>query len=285
MDGMKCNTAVELATYLRNLCKVEGLSVDRIIVGDPNVVIQKVGTCWLPYFNILQQAYDVGVNVLVCHEPTFYAHFDLEKTEDCEYKKHYISNGETTALQAYSSMVEKKKQWILEHGMTIIRCHDVLDALPDFGVPFALGKILGFRKDDLIRSRKYVNVYRTTPTTAGLAAKYIAKQLHTIGQAGVAFYGNPERTVKSIALGTGCFRDPLDMMELSADLYITIDDSIHTWVQPVFAADSGMPLVVINHGTSEEPGMQRLCEHLQTVLEQPVEHFFCGCGYNWVTGE
>ena len=75
------------------------------------------------------------------------------------------------------------------------------------------------------------------------------------------------------------------MMELSADLYITIDDSIHTWVQPVFAADSGMPLVVINHGTSEEPGMQRLCEHLQTVLEQPVEHFFCGCGYNWVTGE
>lgn len=174
MDGMKCNTAVELATYLRNLCKVEGLSVDRIIVGDPNVVIQKVGTCWLPYFNILQQAYDVGVNVLVCHEPTFYAHFDLEKTEDCEYKKYYISHGETTALQAYSSMVEKKKQWILEHGMTIIRCHDVLDALPDFGVPFALGKILGFRKDDLIRSRKYVNVYRTTPTTAGLAAKYIA---------------------------------------------------------------------------------------------------------------
>ena len=74
---MKCTTAVELATYLRNLCKVEGLSVDRIIVGDPNVVIQKVGTCWLPYFNILQQAYDVGVNVLVCHEPTFYAHFDL----------------------------------------------------------------------------------------------------------------------------------------------------------------------------------------------------------------
>ena len=48
---MKCTTAVELATYLRNLCKVEGLSVDRIIVGDPNVVIQKVGTCWLPYFN------------------------------------------------------------------------------------------------------------------------------------------------------------------------------------------------------------------------------------------
>ena len=33
---------------------------------------------------------------------------------------------------------------------------------------------------------------------------------------------NPERTVKSIALGTGCFSDPLDMMELSADLYITI---------------------------------------------------------------
>lgn len=282
-------TAGELAAYLRDLCGTavnENETVDKIIIGDPDTEIKKVGTCWMAYFDVLKQAYDAGVNVVVCHEPTFYAHHDLEgESRDREYAGHFRRRGYTKGVEAYEAMIEEKKQWILEHGMVIIRCHDALDAAQGFGIPFALGRALGFDEGDLLRSEKYLNVYRMEETTALQAAKDLAKRLKACGQDGVQFYGDPDRIVSSVAVGTGCFCDPIEVMELGADLYIAIDDSVHTWIQTAFSTDSGLPLIVIHHGASEEPGVQMLCEHLQTVLTQPVEHFFCGCGYAWISAE
>lgn len=282
-------TAGELAIYLRNLCGgyvEEKDTVDKVIIGDPDTPIQKVGTCWMAYFDVIKKAYAAGVNVLVCHEPTFYAHHDLEEENtQREYARYYRQRGLTAGFEAYEMMVEEKKQWILEHGMVIIRCHDALDAVQGFGIPFGLGKALGFGDDDLMRSVKYLNVYRTPETTALQAAKNIAKSLKAFRQDGVQFYGDPERMVSSVAVGTGCFCDPIEVMELGADLYIAIDDTVRTWIQTSFSADSGLPMIVINHGTSEEPGVQMLCEHLKTVLTQPVEYFLCGCGYAWVSGD
>ena len=282
-------TAGELAIYLRNLCGgyvEEKDTVDKVIIGDPETEIKKVGTCWMPYFDVIKRAYAAGVNVLVCHEPTFYAHHDLEEENtQREYARYYRQRGFTAGFEAYEAMVEEKKQWSLEHGMVVIRCHDALDAVPRFGIPFALGKALGFSEENLVRSEKYLNVYCMPETTALQAAKNIAARLKAFRQDGVQFYGDPDRVVSSIAVGTGCFCDPIEVMELHADMYLAIDDTVRTWIQTPYSVDSGLPLVVIHHGTSEEPGVQMLCEHLKTILTQPVEHFLCGCGYTWVTGE
>jgi hypothetical protein len=49
--------------------------------------------------------------------------------------------------------------------------------------------------------------------------------------------------------------------------------------------DTGQPLVVINHGASEETGVRMLAEQLEkTYPEQKVIHYGQGCGYEWVTG-
>lgn len=282
-------TAGELAIYLRNLCGgyvEEKDTVDKIIIGDPDTVIRKVGTCWMAYFDVIKAAYEAGVNVLICHEPTFYAHHDLgEEITQREYARCYRGRGFTAGFKAYEEMVEEKKQWILEHGMVIIRCHDALDAVKGFGIPFGLGKALGFTDADLLCSERYVNVYRMPERTAFEAAKHFAKQLKPLCQDGVQFYGDPERRVSSVAVGTGCYCDPIELMELGADMYIAIDDTVRTWIQAPYSTDSGLPMIVIHHGTSEEPGVQMLCEHLKTVLTQPVEHFLCGCGYKWISAE
>ena len=148
-----------------------------------------------------------------------------------------------------------------------------------------LGKALGFTDADLLCSELYVNVYRMPERTAFEAAKCFAKQLKPLCQDGVQFYGDPERRVSSVAVGTGCYCDPIELMELGADMYIAIDDTVRTWIQAPYSTDSGLPMIVIHHGTSEEPGVQMLCEHLKTVLTQPVEHFLCGCGYKWISAE
>jgi putative NIF3 family GTP cyclohydrolase 1 type 2 len=144
--------------------------------------------------------------------------------------------------------------------------------------------LLGFAEGDIVRSKPYYNVYRIEPKPAVEVARSIARKLADLRQPGVAFYGDKNRLVDSVGVGTGCFSDPIEFMDLAPGLFIAIDDVVRTWTQTVFARDTGHPLVVINHGTSEEAGVRLLSEHLKkTYPERKVFHFAQGCGYEWVT--
>ena len=274
----KTITAADVNKYLRSLCEVKEPSVDRVIIGNPETEVTRIGTAWMPYWKTLRRAVEHGVNTMVVHEPTFYTHWDLQ-AEDPEYTEK-TEAGKTAYLKA----IDQKKQWINDQGLVIIRCHDVLDIVPEFGVPFAFGQALGFTNKDIIRSKKYFNVYQMESTPAIQVAKLIAEKLKSVDQAGVAFYGDPEYPVSALGLGTGCACDPLDFIDKNADLYVAIDDTIRTWTQSTFAEDTGKPLIVINHGTSEEFGVRLLRDQLSKAFpEYPVEHFNQGCGYLWVT--
>ena len=146
--GEEIKTAQDMQDYLRSLHKVNEPSVDRIEIGDPLTRIRKAGTCWQPYLKTLKQASEMGINLMIVHEPTFYTHWDL----------------------------------------------------------------------------------------------------------------NP-------------------------DLSIAIDDVVRTWTQTTYAEDSGDPLVVINHGTSEEVGMRILNQHLtQHIPQIEFLHLNQGCTYRWIPG-
>ncbi len=271
-------TANDLHEYLRSLQEVDEPSVDKIIVGNPDAVIRKMGTAWMPYWNTLKKAHEFGVNVMIVHEPTFYTHLDLNSV-----RGDYLS-APLPAKEAYLKQVALKQKWIDDHEMVIIRCHDVLDKIKGYGIPFALGRALGFNDSDIIRSRTYYNVYRVEPKPALEVARLIAEKLKVVGQPGVAFYGDEKYEVKSVGLGTGCICDPLNFMDMEPDLFIAIDDSINTWTQTTFAEDTGRPLVIINHGTAEEFGMQELSQQLKMVFTNfETIHFDQGCSYKWVT--
>ncbi|MCK5465097.1 MAG: Nif3-like dinuclear metal center hexameric protein, partial [Bacteroidales bacterium] len=162
--------------------------------------------------------------------------------------------------------------------------HDVWDKIPDIGIPYAFGQALGFTNDDILRKETYYNVYETAPAPAIEIAKSIASKLKTAGQPGVAFYGDENYTVRSVGVGTGCICNPMDFMQLEPDLYIAIDDTVRTWIQTTYAEDTGIPLVVVNHGTSEEFGMRLLSQHLaEAFRDHEVIHYKQGCTYRWVT--
>jgi putative NIF3 family GTP cyclohydrolase 1 type 2 len=272
-------TAADMQRYLRSLVPVHEPSVDRIVIGDPETKIYKVGTCWQPYFRTIEEAGELGVNLLIVHEPTFYTHWDLDQEDS------FMQNIPSPAREKYQEAIRKKRQWIEEHEMVIIRSHDVPDILKGFGIPFALGQALGYDPEDLIEFKDYYNVYRVEPDTAWNISRKIASSLMVLNQPGVAFYGDRERVVSSVGLGTGCICDPVQYQELEPDLSIAIDDTVRTWTQTTFAEDTGDPLVVINHGTSEEMGMRLLNRHLkEKVPGLEFIHFNQGCTYRWITG-
>ena len=271
-------TAADLNTFLRSLVEVNEPSVDKIIVGNPEIEISKIGTAWMPYWDTLKKARKEGINTMVVHEPTFYTHYDLDASHG-----DYLSAPDF-GKEKYLSQVLAKKKWIKDNEMVIIRCHDVLDKIEGYGIPFALGHGLGLKDAKIVRSKSYYNVYEITPSKAVDVAKYIAEKLKSVGQPGVAFYGDENYEVKTIGLGTGCICNPLQFMDLDPDLFIAIDDSINTWTQTTYAEDTGKPLVVINHGTSEEFGMRELSQQLKISLPNyEITHFTQGCTYKWIS--
>ena len=165
--GEEIKTAQDMQDYLRSLHKVNEPSVDRIVIGDPLTRIRKAGTCWQPYLKTLKQASEMGINLMIVHEPTFYTHWDLDP------ENGLFQNTPSPARKKYLDAIQEKKRWIEENEMVIIRSHDV----------------------------------------------------------------------------------------------------VRTWTQTTYAEDSGDPLVVINHGTSEEVGMRILNQHLNQ-----------GCTYRWIPG-
>ena len=272
-------TAAELQKFLVSLTQLKRRTVDRFIIGNPDTAITKIGTCWMSDWRTCRKAVESGVNVLITHEPTFYTHWDLDEKDG-----DYYASPEYTK-QLYLEQVEKKKKWINENGLVIIRNHDTMDALKDSGIPFALGMFLGFSNSDIIASRTYYNVYKFKKQTASSFARSLAGKLKELGQPGVAFYGDQEREVASAGIGTGWACDPMDYADLKPDVFVAIDDVIRTHIQTVYAEDTGHPLIVINHGVSEEMGMRSLNQIIkQKFPDIDVIHFKQGCTYKWITG-
>ena len=255
--------AIDVNRHLNNLIPdldLKGKTVDRVIYGDPEREVAGIAVAWMPYRATIERARDLGTNLLVVHEPTFYDHWDLD--------------GKLADIPAS----DEKKQLIDEAGLTIIRCHDIWDALPEIGIPYAWGDFLGLG-DPTIEER-YYNVYTVPPQAAAQFAAAVAERTAPLGQPAVGFYGNPDRTVASVGLGTGCISDPFKLYGLGADLAISVDDVVRAWIAGEWCQDTGKPLLVVNHCVAEEPGMVTLADYLkQAFPDLPVTHIPQACTY------
>ena len=253
--------AIDINRHLNGLrSDLPADTVDRVIFGDPEAEVKGIAVAWMPYRETIEQASKLGASVLVVHEPTFYDHWDL--------------GGGLADLPE----VAAKKVLIAEQGITIIRCHDIWDVMPEIGIPFAWGEFL--QLGDPVKRVRYHNLYEVPTQTAMSFARYIAGKTASLGQPVVAFYGDPNRPVARVGLGTGCISNPFDLYQLGADLAISVDDVVRAWIAGEWCHDTGKPLVVVNHGVSEEPGMVSLARYLAQAFPQlPVTHLPQKCSF------
>jgi putative NIF3 family GTP cyclohydrolase 1 type 2 len=278
----KIVTAADLNAYLKSLNTGTGFDfdTDRITFGDPNRAIRSVATMWQGFLPDLRQMHAAGHNVVIVHEPILYTHKDL----DPGTKEYSWASPKVVALFEAARLV--KERFLTESGMTIIRCHDMLDTARTYGIPFAWGRLLGFRDADIIARAQYYHSYRIAPARAIDVARAIARGAARVGQPGIEFYGDQDRIIRSVGVGTGAISSPLSILALdpTPDIVVSITDSVRAWIEPAFARDTGLPLVVVNHGTAEESGMAELTRWLNTQnLGFPIAHHVQGCAYRWVT--
>jgi len=259
--------ARELQSYLRSLnggwMKLEK-TVDTFKAGDPEAEIRGIAVGWMSYTWALQKAVELGCNVFITHEPTYYIHRD--------------NDAEVFRFQE----VRAKRQYIEENDLIVLRCHDLWDQAPVIGIPDSWGELLGLGEP--IDGSGYFRVYDVSGRSALQVAQQVAARTTQFGQEAVQLLGPVDEPVTRVGIGTGAitpFQRLLD--EYSIDLAICSDDGFSYWRDGGLAIDMNIPVIIVNHAVSEEAGMIHLAEHLEARFPAiPVHHIPQRCTYKLI---
>ena len=237
-------------------------TVDRVIAGDPEKEIERVLVTWISSFAAVITAVERGVDMLMTHEPTFWVHMnEMENLED-------------------SDIARAKLGFIEESGLVVLRNHDVWDRMPEVGIPWAWARFLGLGDRPVgTGMHGYQHRYDIEPLTLDAFAARVAARTAAIGEPCVQVVGDGAAEVSRIGIGTGCCTDLREFQAMGCDVGVVCDDGSCYWGPIQRAADEDFPVVRVNHGTSEEPGMVTLTayinEHLPGVSAEHLPHGSC----------
>ncbi|HEV2126112.1 MAG TPA: Nif3-like dinuclear metal center hexameric protein [Chloroflexota bacterium] len=247
-------------------------TVDTFKCGDPQTEVRGIAVAWQSQWPTLRAAHDAGRNLFVTHEPTFYVHRDDDPG-------HYGDE-----------QTDAKRAWLAETGMVIYRCHDVWDVVPEHGVRDRWARGLGLSEPPLAEDdRHYYGLYSVQAQPLRLLAEQLLARTRELGQQQIQLMGDGERVVRQLAIGTGAACRVPAMAALRApddsgpDALLVTEDGMRFWADGSWAIDRDLPLLVVNHATSEEWGMRSLAAYLEAHFPGvPVRHFPQGCLYQTI---
>lgn len=238
-------------------------TVDQVIIGDTETPLSRVLVTWISSFDAVRAAVARRCELLVTHEPTFWSHGrELERA----------AAWPPDSPRAESA--RRKRAFIEEHGLVILRIHDVWDRMPEIGIPWAWARFLGFAgQPAVIGADGYQHRYDIAPLTLDALACRVAEKTSTIGEPAVQVVGETGQVASKVGVGTGCGCDPLIFQQMGCDVSVVCDDGSCYWESIQRVADDGHAIIRVNHGTSEEPGMVTLAQHIRDSFPTlHVEH-------------
>lgn len=229
-------------------------SVDHWKAGDPKAEVTGIAVGWMSWVWALEQAKALGCNVFITHEPTFYHHLDTDPT-----------------ILDWPE-VKAKQEKIRELGISVLRCHDLWDQMPNIGIPDSWGKKLGLGQP--IAGEGYYRVYDGQGRPALEIARDMAARVKDLGQEAVQIIGPTNRLVHRIVVGTGAITPYRHMLlEYQADLVICTDDGFTYWRDGAHAIDTGETVLVFHHHVAEDYGLELLSDHLAAKFAPLPVHF------------
>jgi putative NIF3 family GTP cyclohydrolase 1 type 2 len=227
-------------------------TVDRFVAGDPSTPVTGIATTFMATVSVLRQAAELGCNLVVTHEPTFYAH-----REDPD-------------LPADDAVRAAKEALIRRHGMVVWRFHDHLHRMTPDGILEGMTRLLGWEaaKTDTPA------VFEIPRITARQLARRMKARLECRG---LRLVGDPNAEVSRVALCPGAAAAGMQMALLRRpDVQALLVGESREWETVEFARDAAAlgaekALIVLGHAASEEAGMKYAADFLaEFITEIPV---------------
>lgn len=230
-------------------------TVDTFKAGNPNTAVTGVAVTMMATMDVLQRASAKGLNFVITHEPTFYAHLD---TPD--------------GLPESDPVWAEKRAFIEKHGMVVWRFHDHWHMRKPDGIEAGTVHALGWEKFQT-PDNQYLFVMPEITLTK-LAEEVAAK----LGSPVVRVVGEPEMKVTQVALSPGAagFQRETHALERD-DVQVLLVGETREWETVEYAADAvtegrHKALIVIGHIPSEQAGMEECTRWLKGFVTQiPVE--------------
>jgi putative NIF3 family GTP cyclohydrolase 1 type 2 len=229
-------------------------TVDRVIAGDPRKAIRTVAVGWMSALDNLKAAHELGCDLFITHEPTFWEH-----------------TGETYWRTREPGLT--KQRFLDDTGMVVLRIHDCWDKWPEIGIRPSWAEALGLTELVAEDSTGFRGIYEIEPQILREFARYIAEKVKPVGQDSVQVMGSPDMIVSRPALGVGCIVPDMEMIGKGSDCLVLCFDSGSYWAQRERLYECGVGVITVEHGTTEVYGMQNLAKYLQETFPELVVHY------------
>lgn len=248
----------------------EAKTRDKILYGNPEVECSGiVTTCWASV-DVINEAVNLGANLIICHEALFWNRGD-----------HYdwlIEEGNQTFLA--------KQELLDKHGIVVWRNHDYIHSgIPlnggwTDGIFYGVAKILGWQKFIVEKEKPMLYQIPATPLKDVVELFKEKLDLQTI-----RILGNENTMVKRVAIGghiqggDNALITRVDKEEI--DLVISLELIDYTFSE--YVRDSGMlgrnkAIMALGHFNAEEPGMEYMVNWLDEAIGEHIEATYVKSG-------
>ena len=230
-------------------------TVDTFKAGNPDTPVTGIAVTMMATMDVLELASEKGLNFVITHEPTFYAHLDVPE-----------------GMPKNDPVWAEKRAFIEKHGMVVWRFHDHWHIRKPDGIEAGVVHALGWENYQRT-DNQYLFVM--PETTVRKLAEEVAKKLDSMT---VRVVGEPEMKVTKVGLSPGAAGFEAETHALERDdVEVLLVGETREWETVEYAADAvtegrKKALILIGHIPSEQPGMEECARWLKGfVKEVPVE--------------
>lgn len=265
---MKNKDVVEAILKYHPTFPAEYAGCDDYKCGNPEDECKGIVVALVPTINVIKKAIELGANLIITHEPTF-----------------YTSKDEAGWFEDFSnSTFEEKSQLLKEYGITIWRDHDHMHAHRPDEIFNGVVKHLEWDKDFYVNDKtgSFAHyVCSIEPTTLLDVCKHVSEKM---GINGCKYLGNPNQIVSKVALighlypmGEGSEYSVNVIKELEhqgVDVIMpgeTIDWTVASYIRDSIQLGKSKGMICVGHFNIEELGMKEFKEHLDEILNKEVK--------------
>ncbi len=230
-------------------------TVDTFKAGNPDTPVTGIAVTMMATLDVIQEASAKGLNLVITHEPTFYAHLDTPE-----------------GLPQDDPIWSEKREFIEKHHMVVWRFHDHWHMRRPDGIEAGVVRWLGWEKFQTAGDQY---LFVLPETTLQKLAEVVAAKLHSPV---VRVVGDPQMKVTKVGISPGAagFQTETHALERD-DVQVLLVGETREWETVEYAADAvtehrNKALIVIGHIPSEQPGMEECARWLKGfVTDTPVE--------------
>ncbi len=230
-------------------------TVDTFKAGSPDTAVTGIAVTMMATMDVLQRASAKGLNFVITHEPTFYAHLDTPE-----------------GMVESDPVWTEKRAFIEKHGMVVWRFHDHWHMRKPDGIEAGMVRSLGWEK---FQNPENQYLFVVPETTVKRLAEEVATKLDSRV---VRVVGEPEMKVTNVGFSPGAagFQAETHALERN-DVQVLLVGETREWETVEYAADAvtqgrTKALIVIGHIPSEQAGMEECARWLKGFVNgMPID--------------